>query len=150
MSLEKECERLREIPLFRELDDAKCKLVAMSSDRLNYISGDVVFHQGDASDSVYFMLNGRIKVTKSRKDVEIEIAELSGGAVLGETGVICGRARSATITAIEDSTMLRTDAHVFRELLHQVPQVAVALARELAVRVDATSDRLLAEIHDKA
>ena len=149
MSLEMECEQLRDIPLFRDLDAAKCKLVAMSSDRLNYKAGDNVFNEGDPSDSVYFMLSGRIKVTRRRADVEIDLAELSGGAVLGETGVICGRSRSATITAIEDATMLRTDAHVFKELLHQVPQVAVALARELANRVDATSERLLAATYDK-
>lgn len=150
MSLEIECEQLRDIPLFRDLDAAKCKLVAMSSDRLHYSVGDMVFAQGDPSDSVYFMLSGRIKVTRRRNDVAIDLAELSGGAVLGETGVICGRSRSATITAIEDSTMLRTDAHVFKELLHQVPQVAVALARELANRVDATSDRLLEATHGRA
>ena len=148
MSLELETEQLRDIPLFRDLDAAKCKLVAMSSDRLNYTAGDMVFAQGDTSDSVYFMLSGRVRVTRQRKDIEINLAEMSGGAVLGETGVICGRSRSATITAIEDTTMLRTDAHVFKELLHQVPQVAVALARELADRVDATSDRLLAVTYD--
>lgn len=148
MSLESESERLRDIPLFRDLEPAKCKLVAMSSDRLEYQTGDVVFAQGDPSDSVYFMLSGRIKVTRRRNDTEIELAELSGGAVLGETGVICGRSRSASITAIEDSTMLRTDAHVFKELLLQVPQVTLALARELALRVDATSDRLLAATYD--
>ncbi len=150
MSLEMECEQLRDIPLFRDLDAAKCKLVAMSSDRLHYTAGDMVFAQGDPSDSVYFMLVGRIKVTRRRKEIGIDLAEMSGGAVLGETGVICGRSRSATLTAIEDSTMLRTDAHVSKELLHQVPQVAVALARELANRVDATSDRLLAATYDNA
>lgn len=150
MSLTMECEKLREIPMFRDLDDAKCKLVAMSSDRLDYLTGDTVFREDDPSDSIYFMLNGRVKVTKSRNDQKIDLAELSGGAVLGETGVICGRARSATITAVEETTMLRTDAHVFKELLHQVPQVAVALARELANRVDATSERLLAATYDNA
>ena len=59
MSLEIECEQLRDIPLFRDLDAAKCKLVAMSSDRLHYSVGDMVFAQGDPSDSVYFMLSGR-------------------------------------------------------------------------------------------
>jgi CRP-like cAMP-binding protein len=136
MNLVSECEKLREIPLFRDLDTAKCKLVAMSSDRLHYQAGDPVFEEGDSSDAVYFMLSGRIRISRELKGRSIDIAELTGGAVLGETGVICGRPRSAT--------MLRTDANVFHELLYQVPQVAVALARELADRVDATSERLLA------
>ena len=148
MSLDAECMKLREIPMFQDLDDAKARLIAMSSDRLNYSTGDVVFRQGDPSDSVYFMLSGRIKVTRKWKEADIDIAELEGGAVLGETGVICGRARSATITAMKESTILRTDANVFKELLQQVPQVAIALARELANRVDATSELLLARTHN--
>lgn len=144
MSLLSECEKLREIPLFRDLDQAKCKLVAMSSDRLYYVPGDMVFSQGDPPDAVYFMLNGRIRVTRHYRGRDIELAELTGGAVLGETGVICGRPRSASVVAVEETTMLRTDAEVFKELLQQVPQVTIALARELADRVDATSERLLA------
>ena len=144
MNLVSECEKLREIPLFRDLDTAKCKLVAMSSDRLHYQAGDPVFEEGDSSDAVYFMLSGRIRISRELKGRSIVIAELTGGAVLGETGVICGRPRSATVIAVEETTMLRTDANVFHELLYQVPQVAVALARELADRVDATSERLLA------
>lgn len=150
MSLETELELLRDIRMFRDLQGPKCKLVAMSSDRLEFAPGDTVFQQGDPSDSIYFMLDGRVKVTRRRNDIEIELAELSGGAVLGETGVICGRARSATIVAVEPSTMLRTDAPVFKELLLQVPQVAVALARELADRVDATSDRLFDATHGES
>ncbi len=143
MSLLSECERLRDIPLFRDLETAKCKLVAMSSDRLHYQEGDAVFEQGDPSDAVYFMLSGRVRVSRELNGRRIDLAELTGGAVLGETGVICGRARSASVIALEETTMLRTDANVFHELLYQVPQVTVALARELANRVDATSDRLL-------
>ena len=143
MSLLSECERLRDIPLFRDLETAKCKLVAMSSDRLHYQEGDAVFEQGDPSDAVYFMLSGRVRVSRELNGRRIDLAELTGGAVLGETGVICGRPRSASVIALEETTMLRTDANVFHELLYQVPQVTVALARELANRVDATSDRLL-------
>ena len=120
----------------------------MSSDRLHYKAGDIVFSEGDPSTSVYFMLSGRIKVTRRHNDREIELAEMSHSTILGETGVICGRPRTATITALEATTMLRTDANVFKELLHQVPQVTVALARELALRVDATSERLLAATFD--
>jgi CRP-like cAMP-binding protein len=143
MSLLSECERLRDIPLFRDLETAKCKLVAMSSDRLHYQEGDAVFEQGDPSDAVYFMLSGRVRVSRELNGRRIDLAELTGGAVLGETGVICGRPRSASVIALEETTILRTDANVFHELLYQVPQVTVALARELANRVDATSDRLL-------
>lgn len=144
MSLDAESERLREIPMFRDLDAAKSKLVAMSSDRLEYVAGDLVFEEGGVSDSVYFMLRGSVKITRQVDDKEIELATLSGTAVLGETGVICGRSRSARVIAVEETMMLRTDAHVFKELLHQVPQVTIALAKELADRVDATSEKLLA------
>ena len=74
MNLVSECEKLREIPLFRDLDTAKCKLVAMSSDRLHYQAGDVVFEEGDPSDAVYFMLSGRIRVSRELKGRLFDVA----------------------------------------------------------------------------
>ena len=130
MCLLSECEKLRNIPLFRELDTAKCKLVAMSSDRLDYQKGHVVFEEGDPSDAVYFMLSGRIRLSRDLYGWPVDLAEIAGSAVLGETGVVCGRPRSSSAVAIAETTVLRTDANVFLELLYTLPSLARELVRE--------------------
>jgi hypothetical protein len=47
MSLTEEVEVLRNIPLFAKVEPAKLKLMAFTSERLEYLSGDELFHEGD-------------------------------------------------------------------------------------------------------
>lgn len=144
MSLQTESELLETIPLFRNVDPAKRKLVAMSSERLIYAPGEIVFEQDTDADAVYLMLSGRVKILRQDAERAVEIADLKGSAVIGEVGVVCGRKRGASVRAIDETTMLRIDGQVFNELLEQVPQVTLALLKELADRLEATNDRLFA------
>ena len=144
MSLLAECDLLASIPLFRGIDLAKRKLVAMSSDRINFVAGDTVFNEGDVADAVFMMIQGQVKVIKENAEASIELAEIKGSALLGETGVILTRRRSATIVAIADCTMLRIEGQVFIDLLEQVPQITLALARELAERLERSNNQILA------
>ena len=51
MSLSKDVEILRDIPLFAKLKPAKLKLLAFPSERLEYLFGDELFHQNDYGDA---------------------------------------------------------------------------------------------------
>lgn len=142
MSIDSEMDLLLSMPLFSAVQPARCKLVAMSSDRLEFARGDVVLAEGEPSVSVLVIVSGRVRVTRALADRSVEIAELGEGAVIGETGVISGRARHATVTATEPTTALRIDGRVFVELLKQVPELCFAMVRELAVRIEQTNERL--------
>jgi CRP/FNR family transcriptional regulator, cyclic AMP receptor protein len=58
MTLTKDMGVLRTIPLFAKVDPAKLKLLAFTSERLAYVSGDERFHQGDHGDAAYIILKG--------------------------------------------------------------------------------------------
>jgi CRP-like cAMP-binding protein len=62
MTLTKDVEVLRNIPLFAKLEPATLKLLAFTSDRLRYLSGDELFHQGDYGDAVYIILDGKADI----------------------------------------------------------------------------------------
>jgi CRP/FNR family transcriptional regulator, cyclic AMP receptor protein len=49
---------LRKIPQFAKVDPAKLKLLAFTSERLKYLAGDELFHQGDHGDAAYIILEG--------------------------------------------------------------------------------------------
>jgi CRP-like cAMP-binding protein len=142
MSLQNECDMLQSIPLFRDVDQANRKLVAMSSDRVIYQPGDTIFAQGETSNAVYFVLTGRVKIIRQDNETAVEIAELANGSILGETAVLCGKARNASAFAAAETVLLRLQSNVFAELLEHMPQVTLGLARELAARIDATNARL--------
>ena len=52
MTLIKDVEVLRQIPLFAKVEPAKLKLLAFTSERLQHLPGDELFHQGDYGDAV--------------------------------------------------------------------------------------------------
>ena len=144
MTLQNETELMRSSPLFRDVPAARCKLVAMSSERLMFQRGEVIIEQNSPSDAVFFVLSGSVRVVKSSEDRVVEVGQLGVGAILGETGVITGTPRSVTMVAREESSMLRIDGRIFMELLAQVPEVSCALVRELSDRLEKADTRMLA------
>jgi hypothetical protein len=62
MTLIQDVEVLRQIPLFAKVEPAKLKLLAFTSERLQHLPGDELFHQGDYGDAVYIILDGRADI----------------------------------------------------------------------------------------
>ena len=62
MSLSQDVEVLRTIPLFAKIEPPKLKLLAFTSERLEFMDGDALFHQGDVGDAAYIILRGRADV----------------------------------------------------------------------------------------
>jgi CRP/FNR family transcriptional regulator, cyclic AMP receptor protein len=138
--LSHEVSSLQKIPMFQEVDIAKLKLIALASQRTNYRSGDQLLKEGDRADTVFIILDGKAKVLRGEGESRIEIATVESGAVVGEMGVVLDRPYSGTIVADTPVTALRIDKRTFLDLLNKVPQLSMALIRELASRVLATSD----------
>jgi CRP-like cAMP-binding protein len=145
MTLESEVQSLRQVPMFRDIDPARLKLLAFTSERVQYAGGQRFFSQGDASDAAYLILDGSANVLLDTPGGEIKVAELGSNALVGEMGILSESSRSATIVAAEPTTALRIDKRVFLELLAQFPQIALAVMRELADRLERTNAQLVAQ-----
>ncbi|MGF1650983.1 MAG: cyclic nucleotide-binding domain-containing protein [Hyphomicrobiaceae bacterium] len=144
MTLKSECNVMRELPLFKSIEEPTLKLIALSSTRLAFDPGDIVYEQGGVPDAVFLLMSGTVRVVQESDVATLEVARIVGPDVLGEIGVLCDRPRVATVIAIEPATMLRIDAKVFREMLSHTPQVALAIAEQLAKRLSAANERMLA------
>jgi CRP-like cAMP-binding protein len=131
---------LQRIPMFRDLDPAKLKLIALASQRANYRPGDLLLSQGDKADTVFVILEGKAKIQRNDGGVDVQIAEVGSGAVVGEMGVVLDRPYSGTVVAETPVIALRIDKRTFLDLLAQVPQFSLAMIRELAGRLIETSN----------
>ncbi len=65
---------------------------------------------------------------------------MRSGSVVGDMGVVLDRPYSGTIVAATPVVALKIDKRTFLELLAQIPQFSLAVIRELASRLLATSD----------
>jgi len=145
MTLESEVQSLRQVPMFRDIDPARLKLLAFTSERVQFADGQRFFVQGDPSDAAYVILEGQASVLLNTPNGEIKVADLGQNALVGEMGILSDAPRSASVTAAQSTTALRIDKRVFLELLAQFPQMALAVMRELAKRLERTNAQLAAQ-----
>jgi CRP-like cAMP-binding protein len=131
---------LQRIPMFKDVDIAKLKLIVLASQRASYRIGDRLLTEGERADTVFIILDGKANVMRNDGSGDVQIAVVESGSVVGEMGVVLDRPYSGTIIAETPVTALRIDKRTFLDLLTQVPQFSLALIRELATRLLETSN----------
>jgi CRP-like cAMP-binding protein len=142
MSLTKDVEVLRNIPLFAKVEPAKLKLLAFTSERLEYMPGDELFHEGDYGDAAYIILAGEANVLVDTPKGAVKVATLGKNDIIGEIAVLCDVPRTATVVAQSDLETLRVSKDGFFHLVTQFPQVAIEVMSELASRLHHTTQAL--------
>jgi CRP-like cAMP-binding protein len=142
MSIQAEVELLRRIPLFAQIDTAKLKLMAFTSERLKFESGQFLFREGDVGDGAYLILEGAVDVQLSSPGGPITVAHLARNAFVGEVSILCEVPRTASVMAIEDVDALKIKKDLFFQMLKDVPQMSLEIMRELAERLHNTNEEL--------
>lgn len=128
--------------MFREMEVSKLKLMAFAGQRITYRKDEVLFDQGAASDAVYIVLEGEVDVVRSGSAGDVLLARLGETELIGEMGVLCEKPRTAKIVAHTDVQALRIDKATFIHIVQQVPQLAMAIIRELSERLENINERL--------
>ncbi|MGI9524631.1 MAG: cyclic nucleotide-binding domain-containing protein [Hyphomicrobiaceae bacterium] len=145
MSIQAECAALKKIPMFHDVEMAKLRLFALSGERMAYDAGDVIFRQNEPSEALYVILDGSVDVILESPAGRLRVAQISEGNMFGETGVLCDKSRTATIEAATPVTVIQIDRHTFNEVARDVPQLSLAIARELARRVERMNEQFAAK-----
>jgi CRP/FNR family transcriptional regulator, cyclic AMP receptor protein len=144
MSLTRDLEVLRKIPLFAKVDPAKLKLLAFTSERLNYLAGDELFHQGDYGDAAYIILDGEADVLADSPKGAIKVASLGKNEIIGEIAILCDVPRTGTVVAHSDLETLRVSKEGFFHLVNQFPNVGIEVMSALASKLHHTTQALTA------
>ncbi len=81
-----------------------------------YESGQVIIRQGDVGHAMYLIQSGRVEVITTEGNETKTLAELGPGQHFGEVSVFKDVLRTATVRAIEPSTLLRISREDTRQL----------------------------------
>ena len=104
--------------------DSKTFLTKVGSGKtiLKLRKKQIIFSQGDAADAVFYLLEGKIKLTViSQKGKEAIVAVLGRADFLGEACLAGQLVRMATATSMEDSTIVRIEKSAMIRVLHEEP-----------------------------
>lgn len=93
----------------------------------------VVFREGDPGDAFYLIRNGMVKIAKASSEKEIVLSYLVAGNFFGE-GALYGDKRTATVTTIFPSELIRLSKRDFDAFLADHPDLRSALVAKLEER----------------
>jgi CRP-like cAMP-binding protein len=135
-----------DVLLFHNLPLNGLAALAQNGRERTFDSGEVLMRQGEPSDSMYVIVQGRVGVDRSHPALlgPVRLAELGAGETVGEMGLLDGEPRSATVTALEETRVLELTADVLAETLIQFPEVTRTLLHILSNRIRST-DALVAD-----
>ncbi len=142
MNLNEEVELLKGVPIFSKVEQARLKLLAFTSERVNFGVGQEVCHQGDPGDTMYVILGGTADVLIDTPTGQISVAEMKRNSFFGEIAILCDVPRTATIKAKEPLATLKITKDMFYRLVAEFPEMAIEIMRELAHRLEKTTSQL--------
>ena len=122
------------IPFLKGLPSTDLMEVMKISTTKTFEADEKLFTENDASDGLYVLLSGKLKVyifSGLRGDTIKVLSELDPGQHVGAMGLIDGRKFSASVEAIEISKVLFIPAYHFLELLETNPKFAKSVIDSL-------------------
>ena len=131
---------LKKIHLFFGLKDEDFNLLAEELDEMSVPKNGVIFEQDSKPDGFYLIYNGTVRITRKVERKEIQLALLVKNDYFGEMALVAKRRRSATATAVNDTTLFVLSRADFDKLYKDAPNIKSNL--EVAVRSRQLARRL--------
>ncbi len=140
MAVFKEALQLKQVPLLSSLDSKQLKLLAFTCEVFDYADQDYLFHEGEASDCAYVILEGVVEIIGSDHEGKaVLLATSPKNTLIGEMAVLSGASRTASVRAQGAVTALKIPNDRFLDLLTENAQVALHVMQMLSAKLADTS-----------
>jgi len=97
--------------------------------------GEILVHEGEPSESLFFLLSGQLKVfTQDERGREVIYNTLDAPEMLGEM-FLDGGPRSASVKAITQVECIEVDGSQFRDFMRHYPEFSESLMIKLIERL---------------
>jgi len=136
-------ELLGRVPAFSTLERGDLERIAEVAVPRRFEPGQAVFREGDASDTCYVVREGRARAIRSSGDGRtITLATFGPGDIFGELAMFEDERRSATVQAIDTTSVVGVLGPDMRRLMGEHPEIAARLVIALGRRLREMNERL--------
>lgn len=136
-------ELLARVPIFSTLEVEDLQRIVQLAVPRSFDAGQVVFREGDASDTCYVVHTGHTRAVHQHGDGRIiTLATFGPGEIFGELALFEDELRSATVEAIEATGVVAVLGPDMRRLMGEHPQIAMRFVIALGRRLRETNERL--------
>jgi CRP/FNR family transcriptional regulator len=136
-------ELLARVPVLSTLDADDLERIAELAVPRQFEPGQVVFREGDASDTCYIVRSGRARAVREHSGGRtLTLATFGPGEFFGELALFEDERRSATVEAIEPTDVVAVLGPDMRRLMVEHPGISARLVIALGRRLRETNERL--------
>jgi len=136
-------ELLGRVPVFSTLEVGDLERIAEVAVPRSFEPGQVVFREGDSSDTCYVVREGHARATRTHGDGRtITLATFGPGDIFGELAMFEDELRSATVEAIEPASVVGVLGGDMRRLMGEHPGISMRLVIALGRRLRESNERL--------
>jgi CRP/FNR family transcriptional regulator, cyclic AMP receptor protein len=136
-------ELLGRVPVFATLERADLERIAQLAVPRQFEPGQAVFREGDASDTCYIVRSGQARAIRTHGDGRtITLATFGPGDIFGELAMFEDERRSATVEAVEPTSVVAVLGPDMRRLMSEHPGIATRLVIALGRRLREMNERL--------
>ena len=136
-------ELLARVPVFSTLESEDLERIADLAVPRVFEPGQVVFREGDASDTCYIVRSGHARAIRGHVDGRtITLARFGPGDIFGELALFEDERRSATVEAIEQCSAVAVLGPDMRRLMVEHAGISARLVIALGRRLRETNERL--------
>jgi CRP/FNR family cyclic AMP-dependent transcriptional regulator len=143
---------LQAIPIFAGISPAAIAQIASTAQEAVFQKGDVIVREGEPGDRMFIIASGSVEVVKYLAERrETVLAVLRARDFLGEMSIIDCVARSASVRAVEDASLIALRSidlyHLFQHHPEQYAIVILNIARDISRRLRAIDEKFAAISH---
>ncbi|HSJ58089.1 MAG TPA: ATP-binding protein [Anaerolineae bacterium] len=136
-------EFLRRLSLFSGLEEEDLDRLCRMAEPLTVGAGELLIEEGAPGDALYIIVAGEFEVTKRAGDREVVISKREPGEMIGETSLLDGSPRNASVRALHDSQVFKIGQEAFQQLLTSSPGATRAIFQTMISRLRSTESLLL-------
>lgn len=144
LEIESRIKILKSIPIFKSLGQVLLHDIANALIKKTLDKNTVLFNKGDKDYGLYIIVDGRVKI----HDGDHTFAEFGKSQYLGEYSLVDSTPRSASVTAIENTSLLGLDQKIFYNLITSRNEISIAMLKGLVLRLR-NYNKLEAELTQK-
>ncbi len=141
-------ELIRNIRLFKELDEQELKKFLAIASEEKFSAGKIIIEEKTEGKALYIIKSGTAMVSKVDGALEAEIVKLFPGEHFGEMSLVEDAKTSARVSAFKDMVCIVIPRDEFRKLLDSDYKIAAevykAFTQTLCDRLRSTSQDLVA------
>ena len=135
-------------PLFADLEGPALEALARACEAREHGTGDVFIEQGDASTDLFVLVEGEVEISRTSESGEERIlGRVGAGNIFGEMQMLTGGIRMATVSAVEEATLLVVIKEDLDQIARDHPAILERIQRPIRERF--RRDQLRVVLHGR-